>query len=245
MTDIELHRSGGVARIVLNGPQRRNALTPDSATTLVEICDAIDGDNTIGATIVQGAEGYFCSGADRQVLSTAMPDPASPQAFTDTRAIYTAIERVGRLRTPTIAAVRGGCVGAGINLMFATDLRIVALDARIIAGFLRIGVHPGGGHFLLAGRLAGREAAAALGLFGEEIDGQRSQELGMAWAAVDDSEVEPRAMEMAQRVADDPDLARAACSSLRTELGPPAIPWAAALQAEHAVQMWSFRRKAF
>jgi enoyl-CoA hydratase len=82
-----------------------------------------------------------------------------------------------------------------------------------------------------------------MSLFGEEIDGRRAAELGLAWAALPEAQVEPRALELARRAARDPELARAAARSLRLELGPPAIPWAAALEAEKAVQMWSLRRQ--
>jgi enoyl-CoA hydratase len=144
---------------------------------------------------------------------------------------------------PTIAAVRGAAVGAGINLMLAADLRIVAEDARLISGFLRIGLHPGGGHFgLLAGR-AGAEAAAAAGIFGEEISGLRAVQLGLAWEALPSERVEERAAELALRAAHDPQLARKATASLRTELGPPRLPWAAALEVERGAQLWSLRRR--
>ena len=114
--------------------------------------------------------------------------------------------------------------------MLATDLRIVAEDARLISGFLRIGLHPGGGHFgLLAGR-AGAEAAAAAGIFGEEISGLRAVQLGLAWEALRSERVEERAAELARRAARDPQLARKAAASLRIELGPPRLPWAAALE---------------
>jgi enoyl-CoA hydratase len=139
--------------------------------------------------------------------------------------------------------VRGGAVGAGLNLMLATDLRIVASDARIVSGFLPIGLHPGGGHGALLGRSGVREAAAALALFGERIDGTRAAELGIAWAAVEDDDVEPTAHELAARAGADPELARRTAVSLRTVLGPPALPWGAALELERASQMWSMRRK--
>jgi enoyl-CoA hydratase len=82
-----------------------------------------------------------------------------------------------------------------------------------------------------------------MSLFGEEIDGRRAAELGLAWVALPEAEVETRAMERARRAAADPELARAAARSLRMELGPPAIPWPAALEVEKAVQMWSLRRR--
>ena len=67
--------------------------------------------------------------------------------------------RVGELAPPTIAAIRGGAVGAGLNLALATDLRVVAEDAALLSGFIPIGLHPGGGHTALLGRLGSREAA--------------------------------------------------------------------------------------
>jgi enoyl-CoA hydratase len=82
-----------------------------------------------------------------------------------------------------------------------------------------------------------------LALFGERIDGTRATELGLAWAAVEDDDVEPTAHELAARAGADPELARRTAASLRTVLGPPALPWGAALELERAPQMWSMRRK--
>jgi enoyl-CoA hydratase len=157
--------------------------------------------------------------------------------------VYTAFRRIGTLAVPTVAAVRGAAVGAGLNLALSTDLRIVSTSARLMAGFLRIGLHPGGGFFVLGGRTAGREATAALGLFGEELSGRRAADLGMAWAAVPDAEVEGKAMALAARAGADPDLARKATRSFRSELGPPMATWNLALDAERSAQMWSLRRR--
>jgi len=66
----------------------------------------------------------------------------------------------------------------------------------------------------------------------------------LAWAAVDDAEVEPAALELASRAGADPQLARRTAASLRAVLGPPPLPWPAALELERASQMWSMRRKA-
>ena len=130
-----------------------------------------------------------------------------------------------------------------MNLLLATDLRVVGRDARLASGFLPIGLHPGGGHATLLGRTGAREAAAALMLFGARIDGERAAELGLAWAAVDDAEVEAAAFALAAVPGADPELARRTASSLRAQLGPPALPWAPSLQLERAAQMWSMRRK--
>ena len=241
--EISLAREAGVATITLNAPQRRNALTRDMARELVAVCEEVDADLSVGAVVVQGAGGFFCAGGDRATLAEAGADPAAPEAYAGLGDVYRSFQRVGELEPPTVAAIRGGAVGAGVNLAFATDLRVVATEAKIISGFLPIGLHPGGGHGVLLGRTGQREAAAAMALFGERIDGARAAELGLAWAAVHDAEVESTAAALAAAPAADPELARRTARSLRSELGPPALPWSAALELERASQMWSMRRK--
>jgi enoyl-CoA hydratase len=243
MSEILLEVDGGVAKITLNAPERRNSFVPEMVAELLEACDQVDDDQSVGAVVILGNGASFCSGAHRNVLAEAGRDPARSDNFLTLGGTYQAFVRVGELKPPTIAAVRGHAVGAGVNLMLATDLRIVSETSRIMTGFMKIGLHPGGGHFSLLGRLAGREAAAALSLFGDEIDGRRAAEIGLAWIALPEAEVEGRAFEIARRAAADPELARAAARSMRIELGPPAISWPAALEVEKAIQMWSLRRR--
>ena len=244
MSEVAVERHGdGVAVLSLDAPERRNALTVAMADELVAACQELDADSSVGAVVVRGAGGFFCAGGDRATLAEAGHDPAAPETYAGIGAVYRSFARVGELEPPTVAAVRGGAVGAGLNLMLATDLRIVGREARIVSGFLPIGLHPGGGHGALLGRTGAREAAAALALFGERIDGARAAELGLAWAAVDDEDVEGTALELAARAGADPQLARRTAASLRTVLGPPALPWGAALELERASQMWSMRRK--
>lgn len=241
---VSVETADHVATITIDSPSTRNALTPDSSRQLVEICEAIDADPDVGAVIVRGANGTFCSGAERWVLDRAGEDPAESERFGALGAVYEAFVRVGNLRVPTVAAVRGAAVGAGVNLLLATDLRVVAEGARIIAGFAAIGLHPGGGHFTLIDRIAGRETAVAVGVFGQEISGRRAHELGLAWAAVPDEEVFDRAAELARAAGRDPELARRTVMTMRQELGPPGVSWAAAVEMERGSQMWSLRRRA-
>jgi enoyl-CoA hydratase len=242
MSEIRLERAEGVATITLAAPERRNALTESMSRKLIAACDEIDADSSIGAVIVRAEGAAFCAGGDRALLRAAGEDATDEANLRGLQAVYESFARVGRLAPPSIAAVQGVAVGAGVNLALATDLRLMGEGARLVAGFLRIGVHPGGGHFTLLGRLAGREAAAAITLFGEEVDGRRTVELGLAWEVVPDDLLETRARELACRAALDPELARVATRSMRQELGPPPVPWAVALDAETAPQLWSLRR---
>lgn len=243
-SEIRLDVREGVALLTLDAPDRRNALTVEMAQGLIDACEQIDADPAVGAVVVRGEGAYFCAGGDRATLAAAGEDPAAPEQWTGMTAIYRSFARVGELEPPTIAAIRGGAVGAGLNLALATDLRVVADDAVLLSGFLPIGLHPGGGHTALRGRLGSRESAAALTLFGQRLTGAQLVERGLAWSAVPASEVDDAAFALAATPAADPELARRTARSLRATLGPPAIPWATALELERASQMWSMRRKA-
>lgn len=235
--------SDGLAELTLQNPRRRNAIDASLADELVEACDAIDADLSVGAVVVRGAGGYFCSGGDRDELAAVCQDPTSTTAMNVISRIYAAFLRVGSLQPLTISAVRGGALGAGLNLALATDLRVIADDAMLGSGFVGLGVHPGGGHFHLLRSLAGSEAAAALGLAGQTIDGRRAQQLGIAWASCPDEAVETTAVMLTRVAAADPELARRAKASFVSQPGVGGTSWPVAVAVERAPQLWSFARK--
>ena len=241
--EVLLDVDGRVATVTLNAPDRRNALTPAMADDLIAAFEEVDARPEVGALVVRAVGRSFCAGGDIATLTAAGRDPAAPEAYEGMGRIYDCFFRLGQVAVPTIAAVRGSAVGAGMNMLLAADLRIVAHDARLLCGFLKRGMHPGGGHFVILSRLIGREAAAAMALFGEEIDGARAVELGLAWESVDDAAVEDRALELAARVAADPELARVAVGNFRKETATP-VSWEVATQFERPAQMWSMRRSA-
>ncbi|MCW3040988.1 MAG: enoyl-CoA hydratase/isomerase family protein [Solirubrobacterales bacterium] len=240
---LTLEVQDGLAVLTMRAPERRNALTVEMAQAMIAACEQVDADPSVGAVIVTGEGDYFCAGGDRSVLAHAGQDPAGPETFRDMGLIYSAFARVGKLEPPTIAAIRGGALGAGLNLALATDLRVLAEDAALLSGFLPIGLHPGGGHSLLLSRAAGRETANAMQLFGQRLTGTQAVQLGLAWAAVPAAAVDATARDLAATPAADPELARRTARSMRTIAGPPALPWDAALDLVRAAQMWSLRRK--
>lgn len=242
MSEIQYEVTDGVGLITLDAPSRRNALTVEMARDLADAAAQAEADPTVGALVVTGGT-HFCAGAHRSVLLDTGADPLEDEAYRNLETVYGAFTRVGEAKLPTIAAVRGAAVGAGLNLALAVDLRIVAHDARLLPGFVQINIHPGGGHFTLLERAAGREAAAAMGMFGEEIDGDRAVQLGLAWSAHDADDVLPKALEMAGRIAGDPALARRVVQSFRRETAPGGVPWDVAVELERSPQMWSLHRK--
>lgn len=241
---VGLEVADGLAVVTIDHAGARNSLTIAMVDRFHEVLDELETRRDVGAVVVRGSGGHFCSGLDRGVFGLQQSDPAGSDAYRRAKRVYGTFQRLGSLPAPTFAAVRGAAVGAGLNLAMAVDLRVVADDARLIAGFPNLGLHPGGGFFALATRLLGREAAVALGVVGEELTGRRAAELGFAWACLPAEDVEVECLRLAARCAADPDLARATISSFRNVAGSPGVSWDAAVDLEHAPQMWTFRRLA-
>ena len=233
----------GVARLTLNNPRRRNAISLEMAARIAAFCDQVESDESIGAVVIDAVGSYFCSGADTRDLAASSVNASSPEAVARTSAVYGAFVRAGSLPVPSISVVAGGAVGAGLNLALATDLMIVTPDTTLDSGFLARGIHPGGGHLALLGRAVGRSETVAMAAFGRSMTGQQAVDRGLAHACVALDELPELIQEMVSTAAADPELTRRLFQSVRLELGPPAIPWASALEVERGVQMWSMSRK--
>ncbi len=178
MTLVDVDTAEGVAVITLNDPDRRNALNLPMVDEIVEAMDRIEADADIGAVVITGAPPAFCAGADLSHLGGSQRDGL--------RSVYEGFMRIARSTLPTIAAVNGAAVGAGMNLALAADVRLAARRARFDTRFLQLGLHPGGGHTWMFRRIAGPQAVAATVLFGEVLDGAEAERIGLVWRCVDD-----------------------------------------------------------
>lgn len=130
-TEVRLEIAGGVAWITLDGPARRNALDAAAAADLTAACARVDADESVGAAVITGAGPAFCSGADTASLGQLRTAPAD-QLYEGLDELYGAFRRFGALRVPTVAAVNGAAVGAGLNLALAADIRLMA-DTAVLA----------------------------------------------------------------------------------------------------------------
>jgi len=188
MTEVLLERRDHVAVITLNVPDRRNSLTLPISARLAELVAECEQDDDIAAVVVTGAPPAFCAGADLTALGAAREDGL--------RAIYAGFLAVANCTLPTIAAVGGAAVGAGLNLALACDVRIVGPRAKFDARFLQLGIHPGGGMTWMIHRLVGPQTATAMTLFGQVLDADAAVEKGLALHKADD--VVAAAVELAQ-----------------------------------------------
>lgn len=196
MAFVRIDVADRVATVTLDDPDRRNALNLEMVDEIVAGFDRLEADADVGAVVVTGAPPAFCAGADLSHLG------GSQRA--GLRSIYEGFLRVGRSPLPTLAAVNGAAVGAGMNLALVCDVRLAARRARFDTRFMQLGLHPGGGHTWMLRRAIGPQAAAAAVLFGDVLDAADAERAGLVWRCVDDDALLDAAHAMAMRAASGP-----------------------------------------
>jgi enoyl-CoA hydratase len=223
-----------VAVLTLSHPERRNALNIELSGKLVDAVRAAVADDGVGAIVITGEDPAFCAGGDLAELARA--DPATLHT------VYAGFLAIAQCPLPTIAAVNGAAVGAGLNLALACDLRLAGRRAKFDARFLSLGLHPGGGYTWMLQRLLGPQAAAALTLFGDVLDASEAARIGLVHRVAE--EVVPAAVELAGRAAAAPrDLVVATKATMRLTAG--AMSHAEAVEIEVRAQAESVRSEQF
>ena len=153
------------------------------------------------ALVLTGAEGAFCAGADLQLVREALAGDASDALTPLVDGLHACVRALRGLAIPTVAAIEGPAVGAGMGLALACDLRVMATSARLVPGYLRIGASPDGGVSWLLSRAVGSSRAASSLLQGRPLSAERCVELGLADRAVGDGDALQAAVELAGGVA--------------------------------------------
>jgi len=236
---VEIEVGSGVGLLRLNDPSRRNALSAGLVEAIVAAVAELEADPSVGALVVTGAAPAFCAGADLSDLGASQDSRA-----TGLRRIYEGFLAVAQSPLPTIAAVNGAAVGAGMNLALGCDLRLAGRRARFDTRFLQLGLHPGGGHTWMLQRIVGPQAASATLLFGEVLDGEAAERAGLVWRCVDDGDLLETALGMGRRCAEGPhELARRMKATLQRQSG--VSTSAEAVELELGEQLWSLDQPDF
>lgn len=236
MTLVHSSVRDGVATFTLDDPDRRNALSMDMVDAIGDAFDAAEADASIGAIVVTGAAPAFCAGADLSQLGESKEDGL--------RQIYEGFLRVSRSTLPTLAAVNGAAVGAGVNMALSCDVRLAGASARFDTRFLQLGLHPGGGYTWMLRRVAGIQATMAAGVFSEVLDAAEAERVGLVWRSVPDDELAEAAQTMAARAASAP---RELLMRVKQTVADMAQidDHAAAVERELADQVWSLEQPDF
>ena len=203
----------GVRLLTLTDPAKRNAMGGEMSRQVIAACEALRADGGTRALVITGEGEAFCAGADLPELFGDADRPVR-DVHAGLQRYYRAFLDVRELPFPTIAAVNGPAVGAGLNLALACDLRIAGPRAAFGATFARIGLHPGGGCTWFLVRAVGASRALRTLLLGDTLDAERA----VAWGLADgpDENCLAAATDLAGRIAAlDPQLARHIKRSVR------------------------------
>lgn len=193
---ILLERLGeGVVELVLNRPEKHNAITPEMASAVRDARRAINDDDDIRCVVVRGAgEKAFSAGTDIKQLDSFK----DAWAFRN-RVCYATEFR--RIKKPAIAALKGWAVGGGLEIAINCDIRIAAPSTRIGAPEVKHGWLGGGGQTQMLTRLVGYGKAMMIGLTGDTYDAETAYRMGVVEMLVAEGEEVSVARDMAHRIA--------------------------------------------
>jgi len=221
----------GVAELVLNRPDKMNAMNADMVR---EIKESLDAAESVGsrAFLVRGDGRAFCSGRD-----LADADPLHEDGEAILRDVFNpVIEQMAGLTVPSIAAVHGACLGTGLGLALACDIVYAADDARIGSPFARIGaVLDSGAHAAFVARL-GSHRALELIYTGRLLSGREAAEWGLVNRSVAGADLVRRTRELASTIARGPTSAFRESKQIVRRILDEAPPLTDILAAEAAAQ---------
>jgi 2-(1,2-epoxy-1,2-dihydrophenyl)acetyl-CoA isomerase len=211
----------GVARIVLNRPDAKNALTPPMRDRLTGLFEQASADLAVRVVTLTGSGAAFCTGADLRggPAPPVRPEGAPQVAPGDVARVVREgwqrlVSAVLDCEKPVVCGVNGTAAGAGVHLALACDLVIAADDARFIEVFVRRGIIPDAAGAYLLTRLVGPQRAKELFFFGDDVPAARAYEFGMVNRIVSSAELPLALEEWAQRLAQAPTRAIAQTKAL-------------------------------
>jgi len=201
---VDVSDEGHVRTIRLNRPDKKNALSNELAWGVVEAIDAAAKDDNVWVVAITGSGDAFCAGLDL-APSGERYHPASPQTaqlddLSWVSNFLLAIRR--RCDKPVVGGINGVAVGAGLGLAMATDVRIVARGARLMAGYTRIGGSPDAGLTITLPQAMGYERALRFMMENRTANGDEAVAWGMAGEVVDDDQLPTRLAEYCQSLCD-------------------------------------------
>lgn len=201
MNDLILtRREGPVATVVLNRPEKLNALTKPMWQRLGEVMNELSADDALRCVVLRGAGGKaFAPGNDIGEFATERDNAGQGKAYG--AVMHAALAAIDNCRHPTIALIEGICVGGGLEIAALCDMRICGESSRFGAPINRLGLVMAHNELAALVRLAGRATALEMLLEGRILDAVEALRRGVVSRVVADAEVEQEAYASAQRIA--------------------------------------------
>lgn len=207
-----LEVDAGIATVTLNRPDKRNAMSDELRSALIEALETVNADAAIRAMVLTGAGKAFCAGGDVAGMERRMQAPAGEIGINGWRRqqrVHHAQALLHTMPKPTIAMVNGHAVGAGLSLALACDIRIASDRAKLGTVFRNVGFSGDFGGSYLLQKLVGIGKARELYFTGEILPADAALAIGMVNRVVEHDRLEAETMELATRLASGPTLAYA------------------------------------
>lgn len=199
-------RHENIATLLLNRPDKLNALNAELSTALNAALERIAQDDSVRVVVLSGAGRAFCSGGDLGAIGRGQQRNETADLEPILRAGMQMVVKMRTMRQPVIAAVNGPAAGAGMNVALAADIRIAADVATFGQNFSRVGLFPDYGGIYLLPELVGPSVAAELFYTGEMIDAPAALRLGIVNRVVPLAQLEAEVKALAQKIAQGPPI---------------------------------------
>lgn len=207
---ITMDIEGGVASIVMNRPEARNALSEELRTGLAEFMEQCEMDDAIRCVVLRGAGGHFMGGGDvKGFKEQENMAPAKRKALIVRRLhiLHYAIYRMRRMPKPVICAVEGAAAGAGVSLAAAGDLTIAAESAFFTLAHARVGLNPDASSTYFLPRMIGLKRTFEMMYLADRYTAEEAKEMGVVTRVVPNDEFDNHVSELAAKLADGPTYA--------------------------------------
>jgi enoyl-CoA hydratase/carnithine racemase len=221
MEKIRIDKDGVIAIVTLSNPGKLNAIDISMWHGLSDTFRALSADESLRCVIVTGADGNFAAGADIEEFSSVRSNYAQGVDY-HTKSIAQALDAIAQCIHPTIAAIEGVCVGGGLEIASACDLRIASPASRFGIPINRLGFPLAPGELQGLLQLVGKAVALEILLEGRVFDAAEAKEKGLLHRISEDVQVEAR--QTAQRIAQGAPLAARMNKKLARRLSPPVPP---------------------
>ena len=206
-------REGGVLVLTNNNETARNALSPEFYLGLTDALNAAATDASVGAIVLTGAGGHFCSGGNlRRIAERRKQAPEVRRESLE--GLHNLVRAVRNCPKPVIAAVEGAAAGAGLSLAMSCDMLVAAKNAVFSVAYVKVGLSPDGGATAFLAEHLSRQVLTELCLTGDRISGERMHELGMVNRLTDAGAALAEAVALAAKLADGPLAAMGSIKSL-------------------------------
>jgi len=236
--------SDAIARITLNRPDRRNALTLETYRQLTDTFKALGGRSQVRAVLLSGAGEGFCSGGDHEAIIKPLLQASPEERLAFTRMTCELIGSIRALPKPVVAALHGAVVGAGAVIAAACDIRVAARGTRLGFVFTKVGLSGAdmGAAWLLP-RIVGLGVATQWLMTGDLIGDEEAHRAGFHHEVIEPGQLEKRARFWAEKLARGPARALAVTKEMLDREC--AMPLDEALAAEASVQAELMSEPAF